>query len=92
MGNYETHELGCTVSLDINDLFDEDEVADMTYEQRKAALTKEVNAWLEEEILPAWNTAAKMSQAKDSILPAPEPEPEKEPPRRTERVTRRSTR
>lgn len=89
MGNYESHEVGATISLDVTDLFDEDELADMTYEQKKAELRKAVHAWLAEEIDPALEAAAEVSQAKDSILPAPK---EKEPPRRTERVTRRSTR
>lgn len=82
MGNFESLQIGATVSIDILDLYTEDEVADLTYEEQKAALKKHAHEWLKEELDPELEEAAKLSQAEKSILP----EPEVERPRRTEKL------
>lgn len=83
LGNYESAEYSATVSLEGADLFDEDELAEMTPEELHKELTTFAEARLTEHLEPELRRAAEVSQAQSSIL--------SEPPARRERTTRRST-
>lgn len=86
MGNYEHLQVSAMITVDILDLYTPEEVEDLSPEEQMAALREFAEQHLEQQLKPEITEAAKLSLAKDSILPAPPP-PEPEP--RRERVTRR---
>lgn len=87
LGNYEGDELMAVVSIEDTDLFDEDELADMTPDEVMAALKEHCEKYLADTLEQPLRTAAEVSQAKDTILHDLKPAPA-----RRERTTRRSTR
>lgn len=95
LGNYESEEISATVTVDTEDLYgpDPDAVpppteADEHVQELQDFATKHVQKWIDAQL----EEAAELSQAKDSILP--EPQPKTAPPRRerTKSTTTRSTR
>lgn len=87
MGNYEHLQVNAMVTIGGEDLFTPEELEGMDPDDLMNALREFAERHLEQQLDPELEEAAKLSQAKESILPAPVVE---EPPRRV-RANRRST-
>jgi hypothetical protein len=83
MGNYEHVEVGAHLTLDDVDILDDDELADMTPDEKMAELRTTALGYLDDYLEPELKTLADLSQADGSMLIEPTP------PRRTEKTTRR---